>query len=429
MKTTRLIQSFFILLFSASLFGGILSARADDINYVTTVEGTPNLLGYWRFSPDSQANSEVNGYTGTFESDAMVGALGSGPMLAGDPNNTPVVLDGTNNTYVTTDLTGQINQQGSMVGWFYLTALPSEVGHTEYIAGESAGGDDFDVQVDGDNYIRFYTEAGGNVASAAPLTDGDLNKWHFVATTFTASSDRQIYIDGNLSGSNVPGGHSVNSSPFTMGASSVFGGRFFNGALDEIALYDRDLTAAEVAAIYNSATQQTPPLQLTDSVSRKVQGSAGTFDIELPPDGSGIECRQSAHTEQFVFTFNNDIANGSASLTTQKGGAISGDPVISGNTITVNLTGVNDEQVVIVTLSGVTDVYGQTLPDTAIAANILVADVDGDGTVTKADLTAVQGQVGMAVTASNFRDDINATGSITGEDVKLVRTHRNTTIQ
>jgi hypothetical protein len=40
------------------------------------------------------------------------------------------------------------------------------------------------------------------------------------------------------------------TSQFTIGASTVFGGRFFDGSIDEVALWNRSLSAAEVAAIY-----------------------------------------------------------------------------------------------------------------------------------------------------------------------------------
>src|SRR5438876_705340 len=106
------------LLLIASLscaLAGILPAR----DYITTVENTPNLLGYWRFSAASQANSEVNGYTGTFMGNAGVGPVNSGPGITGDAANSAALLDGTTNTFVNTNLTGQIDTQGSMVGWFY----------------------------------------------------------------------------------------------------------------------------------------------------------------------------------------------------------------------------------------------------------------------------------------------------------------------
>jgi len=41
---------------------------------------------------------------------------------------------------------------------------------------------------------------------------------------------------------------------FTIGESPVFTGRFFNGRIDEVALWDRVLSPAKVAAIYKAFT-------------------------------------------------------------------------------------------------------------------------------------------------------------------------------
>jgi hypothetical protein len=170
------------------------------------------------------------------------------------------------------------------------------------------------------------------------------------------------------------------------------------------------------------------PLTLTDAVSRKTHGSAGTFDIELPEDGSGVECRNSEGSHEFVFTFSNAIVAGDATLNAPAGGSISGSPVISGNTMTVELIGVTNEQTITVTLSNVTDIYSQVLPDTAVTANMLTADTTGDKTVNLSDLNQVKGQAGMPVNATNFREDINVDGTITHADGRLVKQYRNTSL-
>lgn len=246
-----------VLLVAAGLGFPAAPVRAQS-DYITTVENTPNLLGYWRYTPTSQANSEVNGYTGTFMGDAGVGAPGSGPMLADDPANSPVSLDGTNNSFVNTSLTGQIDQQGSIVGWFNLAALPSTAGHIFDIAGEAQVGNDFGIAIFPDNSLRFYTDNGSFTADPTALTAADLNTWIFVAATFTANQDRNIYINGALVASSVPGGHSSGNGAFQMGNDTVFGPRLFNGALDEIAVYNRDLSATEIANIYDSRNVAVP---------------------------------------------------------------------------------------------------------------------------------------------------------------------------
>ncbi len=225
------------------------SLRAAD--YVTTVTNTPNLLGYWRFTPSTQANSSVNGYTGTFFGDAAVGAAGSGPALAVDPTNRRLTLDGTGD-YVSTSLTGQISTQGSILGWYNFSALPSVTGRIFTIATESAVGDDFSLLITTDNRIRFYTDSGGNSASTNPVTD--LNAWHFVAGTFSNTGTRSLYLDGvDVTSGSATSSHTLNNATFTIGEDTVFSGRTFQGGLDEIAVYNRQLSATEVSNIFASA--------------------------------------------------------------------------------------------------------------------------------------------------------------------------------
>ena len=94
----------------------------------------------------------------------------------------------------------------------------------------------------------------------------------------------------------------------------------------------------------------------------------------LPLAGEpGLECRNSAGKHKFVFSFNNPVVSGSASLTLGTG-TVSGNPHFSGNTMTVNLTGVSDVQKITVTLTDVTDTSAHVLPPTDVSANMLIGD-------------------------------------------------------
>jgi hypothetical protein len=133
-----------------------------------------------------------------------------------------------------------------------------------------------------------------------------------------------------------------------------------------------------------------------------------------------VECRSSNGHHTLVLTFSSDVVSGSASVTSGTG-SVFGNPIFSGNTMTVNLTGVTDVQKITVTLSDVTSDTAQVLPDTAVSANMLIGDTTGDKTVNNSDVTQTRGQVGLPVTDSNFREDANVDGVITSADVSLVR--------
>ena len=163
------------------------------------------------------------------------------------------------------------------------------------------------------------------------------------------------------------------------------------------------------------------PLQLTAAASRKRHGSAGTFDVNLPLSGEpGVECRSTNGNHKFVFTFSTDVVSGSASVTGGTG-SVSGNPIFSDNTMTVNLTGVTDVQKITVTLSDVTSSTSQVLPDTSVSANMLIGDTTADKTVNSADVSQTRGQIGVPVTNANFREDVMVDGMIKQADVRQVR--------
>lgn len=125
-------------------------------------------------------------------------------------------------------------------------------------------------------------------------------------------------------------------------------------------------------------------------------------------------------SNSLVFNFTSNVVSGNASLTSGTGTA--GTPVFSGTTMTVPLSGVADVQKLTITLTGVTDVSSQVLPSTPVSMNVLIGDANGGKTVDTSDVTLTRGQVGMAVTGTNFREDVRVDGAITSADVKQVRT-------
>jgi hypothetical protein len=52
---------------------------------------------------------------------------------------------------------------------------------------------------------------------------------------------------------------------------------------------------------------------------------------------------------------------------------------------------------------------------------MLIGDTTGDKTVNNPDVTQTRGQVGLPVSASNFREDVTIDGANTSADVSLVR--------
>jgi RHS repeat-associated protein len=87
------------------------------------------------------------------------------------------------------------------------------------------------------------------------ITSGvlSLNAWHHVVGTYDGSNQR-LYVDGALVGGPSPGTYVANDGgAITIGASTNGTSNFWNGNLDEAAIYNYALTPARILAHYNSA--------------------------------------------------------------------------------------------------------------------------------------------------------------------------------
>jgi hypothetical protein len=160
------------------------------------------------------------------------------------------------------------------------------------------------------------------------------------------------------------------------------------------------------------------------AVSRKIHGTAGTFDIDLPLSGpEGIECRTGGangnHT--ILVTFPSPVTVASATC--------GGQPATSsanGTLVTVNCTGVPNAQDILITLTGVND--GTNVGNVSIPMGVLAGDTTANRAVNSSDVAQTQAQSGQAVTSSNFREDVTVNGQINSSDIGFVQAHSGTAL-
>jgi hypothetical protein len=154
-------------------------------------------------------------------------------------------------------------------------------------------------------------------------------------------------------------------------------------------------------------------------VSRKSHTGVGTFDVNLPLSGTvGIECRAgqpNTGNHTIVATFPTPISS-VASAT------CAGNPAttsISGNSVTVNCTGVPNAQTIAINLMGVNGAIN--FGDVSIPMGVLLGDIDATKSVSGSDVNRCKAQVGAPLTQTNFRNDVDLTGSVSGSDVNKVK--------
>jgi hypothetical protein len=249
----------------AALAALFAAARADA-SYVSTVEGIPNLLAYYRFSSlvgnatGTFAVSEVGSTSGKLQNGASTSL--SGPFLTGGPSVALVLSNHPGTQYVSTDLSGGVTTEGTILAWVNLSREPSAAGRIFYIAGEAQVGNDLDLQIDQNDATRFYTANGSSVAYTTPLVGG---AWEFLAAVYKSGERREIYLNGQLVASDTPDSTSAVKGAFNIGDSAVSTGRYFDGGIDEVALYNRALSSSEIAGVYASAVPEPASLGLLGS--------------------------------------------------------------------------------------------------------------------------------------------------------------------
>ncbi|HMV46696.1 MAG TPA: LamG domain-containing protein [Blastocatellia bacterium] len=108
---------------------------------------------------------------------------------------------------------------------------------------------------DGANYSNFLTPLPSSVG--VDLSD---NQWHLVAVTVYVRCQRngsafegKMYIDGKMVQTFTPGGGDYsNNAPLRIGGHSSASSLYFEGSLDEIEIFQRTLSAAEIQSLYNA---------------------------------------------------------------------------------------------------------------------------------------------------------------------------------
>lgn len=219
---------------------------------------------YWRLD-ESSGNTAKDSSFGA-QSD---GTYGSGVTLsqgAAIQSGNGVMVDGSQDGLISTKVTAGAPAQVSEEAWVKTgtTSGGKILGFEDSATGT---GNNYDKQIymtnDGRIVYGVYVGSVQYAESSASFND---NRWHHVVGTL-GPDGLKLYIDGELVGTN-----SVTASQSFDGFWRAGGGNlggwpdqpasfFFNGSLDEVAIYPIQLTAADVLSHYQLGTNQAPDTQ------------------------------------------------------------------------------------------------------------------------------------------------------------------------
>jgi hypothetical protein len=210
-----------------------------------TVTGPPSggLIGYWNF--DEGSGSIAHDTSGGGHNGTVNGAAWTTGKI-----NTGLTFNGSSNSVITPAMA--LGGAFSVSAWVNPSVAPQvgyvRIAETNYASGFYLGTDTtgtrYKLIVNGGSGVTG--SCGYGCAEGGTISSG----WHLVTATFDGATAR-LYVDNAVVGSDTFTAPSNTNLPLNIGISYVGSGYGWNGTIDEVRLYNRALTAAEVNAIFN----------------------------------------------------------------------------------------------------------------------------------------------------------------------------------
>jgi hypothetical protein len=223
-----------------TVFGKANSAPVDVRTFAAPA-ASPTPVAKWRLGEDSgtQANDSSGTNHGTYNAGVTLGEPG-----AGTDGNTAAKFDGTSGEMRVNDsATLKPSTAVSVEAWF----KPSRINTHQNIVRKD---NSYLLKMTPAGEISFgvWTSSGVSGAKAALPAGFKVDAWHHVVGTYDGAN-MSTYVDGQLIATAPKTGAIGPSSTWPLVIGNYIT-EYFQGGIDEVALYDRALTASEVFAQY-----------------------------------------------------------------------------------------------------------------------------------------------------------------------------------
>ena len=382
----------FPVLFPALGLGAVMSASAAN-------PLLDHLVAYWNYEGNGNNNTAATGgaaFNGTLQANASTtgtSKVGTGALLLdGDADYMDVTtmagVDPNQPWSVSTWFRPAVAYAGTARGFVYESTDAAAAAYTMSFGlreGTPATSTSFQLYSD-------FAAPGGDVNQAYQVDDAAaINTWHHIVSVFTPpTADTAGSVTGYLDGQQrytlvIPiGSVMAPLAGFHVGTFRSANGRWFQGSIDETAIWNRGLNAAEIGDVYQRGVEGT-------SISADIGGVV--VDVSGTPAGYGVV------TGAGIYDTGSPVAIAATAnpgyIFTSWGGSFSGKPASFTYTATANVSatatfaqdtsdpdgdGIStyDEVVVYHTLPNNADTDGDGIPDKAeldeTGTNPLVSD-------------------------------------------------------
>ncbi|MCA9228747.1 MAG: LamG domain-containing protein, partial [Planctomycetales bacterium] len=224
--------------------GNIIAGNTGDGVTVTDGTSLPGQIAYWK--ADGSGSDSVNGLTGALVNGATYATGKNGQAFSFDGVDDYVQV-GSNTALKITD------DSMSFDAWIYATGNGSHVTNGGIILNREG---EYELARFADGTIRWSFE--NTSPGFGPWHDtgyvAPLNTWTHIAVTYNAGQVL-TYANGVLVDSTTESGAIGHYAPYASYNDFRIGGRqgsskVFAGAIDDVGVYGRALTASEIAEIY-----------------------------------------------------------------------------------------------------------------------------------------------------------------------------------
>ncbi|HEX5878396.1 MAG TPA: LamG-like jellyroll fold domain-containing protein, partial [Actinomycetota bacterium] len=248
---------------------------------------------YWRLDDAAGATRATSlvGSWGTYRTGVTTGTTGA--LVNVDPQSPAVATNATAAGVVGSDEVMPGPQTFSAEAWFKTTAGTGGrlLGFGDSALGTSSR-NDRQVYMLRNGQLSFGVASGGPrvVTSPRPYNDG---QWHHVVATLGAAGQR-LYVDGRLVAQNAAVTSALAySGHWRLGGDNLdnwpnAGSRWFNGQLDEFAVYASQLSAGTIAAHHALDAPDTQAPSAPTGLSVAVSGSAAALSWSEATDNVAV---------------------------------------------------------------------------------------------------------------------------------------------
>lgn len=303
---------------------------------------TSNLLGYWKLDDGSGTtpiDSSGNGNTGLFVSTPTwtTGVINSALDFDQGSSESVEFGSGISVTGAMTACAWVLGGSFSLAGEedVIVATGNSDLSNTQFAL--TTGGESSTTEK---SISFFWSDDSGNYEYNATSDTILAGEWHHVCGVRTSGGVGSIYIDGTSRSVTPTGNFSVTtgSGVTAIGKAGDNDGYYWDGVIDEVRIYDRELSADDIAYIYAQEAGPSSPRALqTTSVTGEVDLS---WSAPLSAGLSGIETYAIWRaTSPFIETADATLLT---SFSTSSGTTYSDTSVSRGSTYYYGITASND---------------------------------------------------------------------------------------